>query len=117
MPVTRTKSQKKPATKKAAVVKPSAKAPSQLRVRFWGVRGSVAVPGEGTMETGGNTSCVEVRAAGQTIIFDMGTGLRALGAALLKEGPVKAHLFVSHYHWDHIVGLPFFGPAYIRALS
>ena len=81
-------------------------------VRFWGVRGSVASPGSGTLKTGGNTSCVEVSCAGQTVIFDLGTGLRPLGDALLRKGPVRAHLFLSHYHWDHIAGLPFFAPAY-----
>ena len=81
-------------------------------VRFWGVRGSLASPGADTLKTGGNTSCVEVRCAGETVIFDLGTGLRPLGLALLRKGPVRAHLFVSHYHWDHIAGLPFFAPAY-----
>lgn len=83
-----------------------------MKVRFWGVRGSLASPGPGTLHTGGNTSCVELRAGGETLIFDLGTGLRPLGTALLEEGPVRAHVFLSHYHWDHIAGLPFFGPAY-----
>ena len=84
----------------------------RLTVRFWGVRGSVASPGPRTLRTGGNTSCVEVDCAGQKVIFDLGTGLRALGTALMKRGPVRAQIFVSHYHWDHIAGLPFFAPAY-----
>jgi phosphoribosyl 1,2-cyclic phosphodiesterase len=83
-----------------------------LTVRFWGVRGSVASPGPLTVRTGGNTSCVEVDCGGEEVIFDLGTGLRALGDSLIRRGPVKAHLFVSHYHWDHIAGLPFFAPAY-----
>src|SRR5258708_10838037 len=83
-----------------------------MRVRFWGVRGSVASPGAGTLKTGGNTSCVEVQAGQETVIFDLGTGLRALGIELMKNGPVRASLFLSHYHWDHIAGLPFFAPAY-----
>ena len=103
----------KPARRPAA---PKAKAQPRrqpsLQVCFWGVRGSLASPGPGTVRTGGNTSCVEVRLADETIIFDLGTGLRALGVALLRRGPVRAHLFLSHYHWDHIAGLPFFGPAY-----
>ncbi len=76
------------------------------------MRGSLASPGEHARETGGNTSCVEVRCGGETIIFDCGTGLRALGAALAEEGPTRASIFVSHYHYDHIGGLPFFAPAY-----
>ena len=81
-------------------------------VRFWGVRGSLASPGASTLQTGGNTACVEVRCAGEIIIFDLGTGLRPLGVALMRKPPVRAHLFLSHYHWDHIAGLPFFAPAY-----
>ena len=83
-----------------------------MRVRFWGVRGSLASPGPHALKIGGNTSCVEVRCGGETIIFDCGTGLRALGAQLVTEGPTKASIFMSHYHWDHIAGLPFFAPAY-----
>jgi phosphoribosyl 1,2-cyclic phosphodiesterase len=83
-----------------------------ITVRFWGVRGSLASPGAHTLRTGGNTSCVEVSCAGEKIIFDLGTGLRPLGDKLIKSGPIRAHLFLSHYHWDHIAGLPFFAPAY-----
>jgi phosphoribosyl 1,2-cyclic phosphodiesterase len=83
-----------------------------LVVRFWGVRGSLASPGAHTLRTGGNTSCVEVTCAGEKIIFDLGTGLRPLGDKLMKSGSVRAHVFLSHYHWDHISGLPFFAPAY-----
>lgn len=83
-----------------------------LQVRFWGVRGSLASPGKQTLLTGGNTSCVEVRFDDETVIFDLGTGLRALGVELASRGPVRASLFLSHYHWDHIAGLPFFAPAY-----
>ena len=83
-----------------------------MTVRFWGVRGSVAVSGLPFIKTGGNTSCTEVRCGEEILILDLGTGLRALGAALLERGPVKASLFLSHYHYDHIAGLPFFGPAY-----
>jgi len=86
-----------------------------MQVRFWGTRGSIATPGPTTLRYGGNTSCVEVRLEdGALLIFDAGTGLRALGQALLAHpGPVRAHLFLSHTHWDHIQGLPFFPPAYI----
>jgi phosphoribosyl 1,2-cyclic phosphodiesterase len=101
--------------KAAPAVSPAKREPAKsggMQVRFWGVRGSVASPGDHAAKTGGNTSCVEVRCGGETVIFDCGTGLRELGNSLLKSGPVRASLFVSHYHWDHIAGLPFFGPAY-----
>src|SRR5207247_6998569 len=85
------------------------------RIKFWGVRGSIPVPGESTVRYGGNTSCVEVRADGEIIILDAGSGIRLLGLALDKEfGPrsMKLTLLISHTHWDHIQGLPFFSPAY-----
>ena len=85
------------------------------RIRLWGVRGSIPVPGKSTVRYGGNTSCVEVRADGEIIILDAGTGIRLLGLALDKEfGPrsMKLTLLISHTHWDHIQGLPFFSPAY-----
>jgi phosphoribosyl 1,2-cyclic phosphodiesterase len=83
---------------------------ADLTVRFWGVRGSIAAGGPDVAGVGGNTSCVEVRAGDNLIVFDGGTGLRALGA----EGrPTEADLFFSHVHWDHIQGFPFFGPAFV----
>ncbi len=81
-------------------------------VRFWGVRGSIACPGESTVGYGGNTSCVEMRCGSQLLIFDGGTGLRLLGQELESEGRLDADFFYSHAHFDHIVGLPFFLPAY-----
>src|SRR5690242_19705293 len=112
-----------------------------VSIRCWGVRGSCAAAGPETAGVGGNTSCVEVRAGGRLVIFDAGTGLRALGAALMAEAGagggvasaggsvasagvcgegsgvassgVDAHLFLSHFHWDHIQGFPFFQPAYL----
>ncbi|MDQ3035079.1 MAG: MBL fold metallo-hydrolase [Myxococcota bacterium] len=84
-----------------------------FRVRFWGVRGSIPVPGPDTVEFGGNTSCVEVRCGDARIIFDGGTGLRLLGNSWAKEMPLTAHLFFSHVHWDHIQGFPFFAPAFV----
>ncbi|MEO6951141.1 MAG: MBL fold metallo-hydrolase [Polyangia bacterium] len=86
-----------------------------IEVRFWGVRGSIAAAGGETAGVGGNTSCVEVRGPnGELVILDAGTGLRGLGAALLaRKEPVDAHLLVSHLHWDHIQGFPFFGPAFV----
>ncbi|MGD1045043.1 MAG: MBL fold metallo-hydrolase [Bacteroidota bacterium] len=86
-----------------------------MTIRFWGTRGSIASPGKSTVKYGGNTSCVEVRARKQIFIFDAGTGIRDLGNQLLKEfksQPVTLHLFISHTHWDHIQGFPFFMPAY-----
>jgi phosphoribosyl 1,2-cyclic phosphodiesterase len=88
-----------------------------LKVRFWGVRGSIPTPGPTTVKVGGNTACVEVRCGTDLVILDAGTGLRALGYALLKELPIKAHLFFSHVHWDHIQGFPFFPPAFIAGNS
>jgi phosphoribosyl 1,2-cyclic phosphodiesterase/CheY-like chemotaxis protein len=96
--------------------KPAAESESvPARIRFWGVRGSIPVPGKSTVRYGGNTSCVEVRADDEIIILDAGTGIRLLGLALDKEfGPrsMKLTLLISHTHWDHIQGLPFFSPAY-----
>ncbi|MFM7428044.1 MAG: MBL fold metallo-hydrolase [Elainella sp.] len=85
----------------------------QFTVRFWGVRGSIACPGQSTVRYGGNTSCVEMRVGGHRLIFDGGTGLRVLGHSLMAEIPVEAHLFFTHSHWDHIQGFPFFTPAFV----
>jgi phosphoribosyl 1,2-cyclic phosphodiesterase len=82
-----------------------------MNIRFWGTRGSIPSPGPSTVRYGGNTSCVEVRLEdGTLIILDAGSGIRPLGATL---GPCEAVLLLSHYHWDHIQGLPFFNSAYI----
>jgi len=78
-------------------------------VRFWGVRGSIACAGHEFERYGGNTSCVEIRCGEHILVFDGGTGIRALGAALKPEEPVDLDLFLSHSHFDHIVGIPFFG--------
>jgi phosphoribosyl 1,2-cyclic phosphodiesterase len=86
-----------------------------MRIKFWGVRGSTPAPQPENMRYGGNTSCVEVRLGDHLYIFDCGTGFRVLGQALRREfdgRPVSAHIFVSHFHWDHIQGIPFFGPLY-----
>ena len=86
---------------------------SDLTIRFWGVRGSIPCPGPETIRYGGNTSCVEVRCGRHMMIFDGGSGLRPLGNALVAGGrTVDLDLFYSHTHFDHIVGLPFFAPAY-----
>jgi phosphoribosyl 1,2-cyclic phosphodiesterase len=83
--------------------------------RFWGVRGSIPTPGAATIGCGGNTSCVEVRAGGQIIILDAGTGLRLLGGELsaeFGEDPLELTLLLTHTHWDHIQGIPFFKPLF-----
>ncbi|MCE2673195.1 MAG: MBL fold metallo-hydrolase [Microcystis sp. 53598_E5] len=85
-----------------------------FQIKFWGVRGSIPCPGSETVRYGGNTSCVEMQVGRERLIFDGGTGLRLLGQSLMAESPVKAHLFFSHSHWDHIQGFPFFIPAFIR---
>jgi phosphoribosyl 1,2-cyclic phosphodiesterase len=90
-----------------------------MRVKFWGTRGSMPSPGKHTNRYGGNTSCVEVRLNDQTtIIIDAGTGIRKLGKELMRgafaSGEGTAHLLISHTHWDHIQGLPFFSPFYSR---
>lgn len=88
-------------------------AQSDLNIRFWGVRGSIPCPGPETVRYGGNTSCVELRCGRHLMIFDGGSGLRPLGKALVAGGrPVDLDLFYSHTHFDHIIGLPFFAPAY-----
>ncbi|MFN3198023.1 MAG: MBL fold metallo-hydrolase [Bradymonadia bacterium] len=85
-----------------------------IEATFWGVRGSIATPGASTVRYGGNTPCLEIRAGGQLLIFDAGTGIRGLGAKLMREGGlVEAHLFFTHLHWDHIQGFPFFTPAFV----
>ena len=87
-----------------------------MHVNFYGVRGSIATAGESTRRYGGNTPCVAVEVGGQQLIFDAGTGIRALGSDLARAtgaGRVHANLFFSHLHWDHIQGFPFFGPAYV----
>ena len=83
-----------------------------FRVRFWGVRGTVPCPGPDTARYGGNTSCLEVMCGGERLIFDAGTGLRALGRSLAGQEPLRSHIFLTHTHTDHINGFPFFRPAY-----
>lgn len=87
-----------------------------MKITFWGVRGSIPVPGPKTVKYGGNSSCVELRTSNnELLIFDAGTGIRELGLKLMKEkNPIRATLLLSHAHMDHVNGFPFFGPAYIQ---
>jgi phosphoribosyl 1,2-cyclic phosphodiesterase len=86
---------------------------SQMRVRFWGVRGSIACPGSSTIRYGGNTPCIEVRCGEHVLVFDAGTGLRPLGLELIKDKNVRnVDIFITHCHLDHVVGLPFFAPLF-----
>jgi phosphoribosyl 1,2-cyclic phosphodiesterase len=86
---------------------------STFHVRFHGVRGSLATPGLATAAVGGNTSCVEVTCGDTRIVLDAGTGLRGIGDALATTGGSETTLLLSHLHWDHIQGLPFFTPIYL----
>ncbi|GIW44833.1 MAG: MBL fold metallo-hydrolase [Candidatus Binatia bacterium] len=88
---------------------------AQLRLRFWGVRGSYPTPGRTTVRVGGNSVCMEVQVGTLHLAFDAGTGLIALGHRWIREAaPATAHVFLSHYHHDHIEGLRFFQPVYDR---
>jgi len=90
-----------------------------VKIKFWGVRGSLPVPGPDTVRYGGNTSCVEVRSGDEVLIIDGGSGLRGLGEALMAEcaakggAPLVCHMLFGHAHWDHIQGFPFFVPGYV----
>lgn len=87
-----------------------------MHVRFWGTRGSLPKPGQTTLRYGGNTSCVEVRACdGTLVVLDCGTGAYELGRALVaaSHGPLQGHLLITHTHWDHIQGFPFFAPLFV----
>jgi phosphoribosyl 1,2-cyclic phosphodiesterase len=91
----------------------------KMLVTFWGTRGSISTPGRTTEKYGGNTPCVTIVNQGARIILDAGTGIRNLGIELVGEvesrkEPLSIHLFLSHTHWDHIQGLPFFQPAYLK---
>jgi len=90
-----------------------------MKIRFWGVRGSIPCPGPDTVEYGGNTPCIELRLSEsrRTVIIDAGSGIRELGNLMMARdlpgGPIRADLFLTHTHWDHIMGFPFFAPVYV----
>jgi ribonuclease BN (tRNA processing enzyme) len=85
-----------------------------MEIRLWGTRGSIPSPGPLTLEYGGNTCCVEVKlASGHRVVIDGGTGIRLLGEEIKRSGgPLSLHLLLTHNHWDHLLGLPFFAPIY-----
>ena len=85
-----------------------------MRLVFWGTRGSIAAPGPDTVVFGGNTTCLEIdTGSGERIILDAGTGIRALGLKLAQHMPLSCSIFITHTHWDHIQGLPFFVPLFV----
>lgn len=85
-----------------------------MKFKFWGTRGSIPIPGEKTIKYGGNTTCIEIITNDDDlIILDAGTGIHALAQDLLQHMPIKAHILITHTHWDHIQGLPFCTPIYI----
>jgi phosphoribosyl 1,2-cyclic phosphodiesterase len=89
-----------------------------VKIRFWGVRGSIPSPGPGTVRYGGNTTCIELETDdGRTIIFDAGTGIYPLAQSLLGRMPLACTIFITHTHWDHIQGLPFFVPLFVPGNS
>ena len=84
-------------------------------LRFWGVRGSIPTPGPSTLRYGGNTTCIELRIGSEMIVIDAGSGIRALGGSLVREfgaEPISLSVLITHTHWDHIQGFPFFAPAF-----
>lgn len=88
----------------------------RVQLRFWGVRGSTPTPVITNLKCGGNTSCLEIRTSeGECVIFDAGSGIRNLGQQLLQQAvgaPISVKIFLTHFHWDHIQGVPFFAPLY-----
>lgn len=103
---TRRPEQAEPASRRAG----AAAGETAFSLRFWGVRGSIPAPGADTVRYGGNTPALEVRCGEALLLFDLGTGAREFG--LTAQGPLTGHIFISHYHYDHLQGLPFFEPMF-----
>jgi phosphoribosyl 1,2-cyclic phosphodiesterase len=101
-----------PASDAAAAATESSVTASHVAIRCWGTRGSIPTPGPKTVRYGGNTTCVEVQHGGRRLIFDAGSGIRPLGHEIVQKGPDTIHIFLTHFHWDHIQGFPFFAPLY-----
>ena len=102
-----------PESRNAVAQAPAHEAAAGLLLRFWGTRGSIPSPGPATAEYGGNTPCLEIETGGRRFILDAGSGIRPLGIHLLEsDQPLHAVIFLTHFHWDHIQGFPFFGPLY-----
>ena len=102
-----------PEARNAVAVAPTGRATAALTLRFWGTRGSIPSPGPATAGYGGNTPCLEVEAGGHRFILDAGSGIRPLGIHLIEApGSLDSVIFLTHFHWDHIQGFPFFGPLY-----
>ena len=92
--------------------RPDPEAPDAAYLRCWGTRGSIPSPGSNTVRHGGNTTCVEVTDGDTRLIFDAGSGIRPMGVDVFEKGPNRIHIFLTHFHWDHIQGFPFFRPLY-----
>ncbi|MGD2044680.1 MAG: MBL fold metallo-hydrolase [Gemmatimonadota bacterium] len=101
-----------PVTSTEPTTTQTASVDSSVVLRCWGTRGSIPTPGPETVRYGGNTTCFELRHAGQRLIFDAGSGIRPLGLDVVEKGPDTIHIFLTHFHWDHIQGFPFFAPLY-----
>jgi phosphoribosyl 1,2-cyclic phosphodiesterase len=93
-----------------------------LSLKIWGSRGTIPCPGADTVIYGGNTACLEIRAGGRLVIVDMGTGIRGLGDQLIvrdlqEKGSIDADIFITHTHWDHIMGFPVFAPLFLPSCT
>lgn len=101
-----------PVTRAEPATERRPKAGSGVGLRCWGTRGSIPTPGPETVRYGGNTTCFELRHGAARLIFDAGSGIRPLGLDVVEKGPDTIHIFLTHFHWDHIQGFPFFAPLY-----
>ncbi|WP_442579466.1 MBL fold metallo-hydrolase [Mesorhizobium sp. ASY16-5R] len=88
-----------------------------FRVKLWGTRGSIPVCGREFRRHGGNTPCVEMRCGDHTMIFDAGSGIRPAGLSVMQSGAKDVHLFFTHFHYDHVLGLPFFSPLWVPSIN